>query len=171
MRIAIISFIILLNFILQSTIFGQAQIFGVLPNTALIIVVLYAMLRDDVEGAIAGFGAGFLYDVFFGQILGVSALLMMLTGFLCGKPFRDFFKENYIAPVILVGVASVAYETMFYVFNFLLMGRTNFLRYFGQIVLPTAAYNLILCVFIYRMLYGINRRLERREDRKRGFMK
>jgi len=142
-----------------------------MPNTALIIVVTYAMLRGDVEGALVGFCAGLLADIFFGRIIGVSALLMMFTGFFCGKPFKDFFKENYIAPIILVGIASLAYEFMFFVFNFLLLGRTNFLRYFGQIIIPTAVYNLVLCVFIYRMMYGINGLLEKREERKRGFMR
>jgi len=129
------------------------------------------MLRDDVEGAIVGFASGLLIDVFFGQVIGVSALLMMLTGFVCGKPFRDFFKENYIAPLLLVGAASILYEFMFYVLNFLLLGRVNFLRYFGQIILPTTLYNMVVCLIIYRVLYGVNRRLEERETRKRGFMK
>lgn len=171
MRILIVAIIVFINFILQSTVLGYAQIFGIIPNTALIIVVTYAMLRDDVEGAIVGFSAGLLNDMFFGQIIGVSALLMMLTGFLCGKPFRDFFKENYIAPLLLVGVASIMYEFMFYVLNFLLLGRVNFLRYLVQIILPTALYNIVACVIIYRVLYGINRRLEAREERKKGFMR
>ena len=171
MRIIVISFIILFNFIIQSTLLGHAQVLGIIPNTALIIVVTYAMLRGDVEGALVGFGAGLLADIFFGRIIGVSALLLMFTGFFCGKPFKDFFKENYIAPIILVGAASIAYEFMFYVFNFLLLGRVNFLRYFGQIILPTAVYNLVLCVFIYRIIYGINSLLEKREERKRGFMR
>ena len=171
MRIAVVAFIIFFNFMLQTTLLGYVQVFGILPNTALIIVATYAMLRGDVEGAIVGFGAGLLNDIFFGQIIGVSALLLMLTGYFCGKPFRDFFKENYIAPIILVGAASVTYEMMFYILNFLLMGRTNFFRYFGQIILPTAVYNLVLCAFVYRIIYGINGLLERREDKKRGFMK
>ena len=171
MRILIIALIVFLNFILQSTVLGYAQIFGIMPNTALIIVITYAMLRDDVEGAMVGFAAGLLNDVFFGRIIGVSALLMMLTGFLCGKPFRDFFKENYIAPILLVGAASIAYEFMFYVLNFLLLGRVNFPRYFVQIILPTALYNMIVGIIIYRVLYGVNRRLEAREERKKGFMR
>jgi len=171
MRIFVIGFIILLNFILQTTLLGHTAVFGIMPNTALIIVVTYAMLRGDVEGAIVGFVCGLLNDIFFGQVIGVSALLLMLTGFLCGKPFKDFFKENYIAPIILVGVASVAYELVFYILNFLLLGRVDFLRYFAQIILPTAVYNLLLCAFIYRMMYGINGLLTKREDRKRGFMK
>ena len=171
MRIVVVSFIVLLNFILQSTWFSYISLFDTIPNTALIIVVTYAMLRGDVEGAILGFCAGFLADIFFGRAIGVSALLLMFTGYFAGKPFKDFFKENYIAPIILVAIASVGYEFMFYVLNFLLMGRTGFLRYLGQIILPVTVYNLVVCVFIYRMIYGINHVLEVREDKKRGFMK
>jgi len=156
---------------LQSTWFSYFALFDIIPNTALVIVVSYAMLRGDVEGAILGFCVGFLADIFFGRVIGVSALLMMFTGYFAGKPFRDFFKENYIAPIILVGAASLAYEFLFYVLNFLLMGRTDFLRYLGQIILPVAVYNLVICVFIYRMIYGVNRMLEAREDKKRGLMK
>ena len=171
MRIAIISTIVLLNFILQSTWLGYFALFDTIPNTVLIIVVSYAMLRGDVEGAILGFCAGLLADIFFGRIIGVSALLLMFTGYFAGKPFKDFFKENYIAPIILVGLASLAYEFMFYVLNFLLLGRVDFLRYLGQIILPVTAYNLVVSVFIYRIIYGINRVLEAREEKKRGFMK
>jgi len=171
MRIAIFSAIILLNFIISTTWLQAISVGGILPNTTLIIIASYALLRDDVEGAIMGFCAGLLYDIFFGGILGISALLMMLVGFLAGKPFRHFFKENFLAPIVLVAAASLAFEFGFYVINHLLVGRTDFLRYLGSIILPTTAYNLILCIFIYRGLYGINNRLSKREVQKRGLMR
>ncbi|MCL2573452.1 MAG: rod shape-determining protein MreD [Defluviitaleaceae bacterium] len=171
MRIAVVSAIVFINFILQSTWFSHISLFDTIPNTALIIVVTYAMLRDDVEGAILGFGAGFLADIFFGRVIGITALLMMFVGYFAGKPFKDFFKENYIAPLIMVGVASLAYEFMFYVLNFLLMGVTDFPRYLGRVILPVTVYNLVLAVFVYRIIYGINAKIEAREDKKRGFMK
>ena len=171
MRIVVYSLIILVNFFISTTWLPHAAIVGIVPNTTLIILVSYAILRDDVEGAIMGFCAGLLYDIFFGRIVGVSAVLMMLTGYFAGKPFRDFFKDNYIAPIVLVAVATLAYEFAFYVLNFLLMGRTNFFRYLGTIILPTAAYNLVLCIFIYRAIYGVDGLISRREERRRGFMK
>ncbi|MCL2170033.1 MAG: rod shape-determining protein MreD [Defluviitaleaceae bacterium] len=171
MRISIFAVIIFLNFIISTTWLQAIAVGGILPNTTLIIVVSYALLRDDVEGAIVGFGAGLLHDVFFSSTLGLTAMLMMFIGFLAGKPFRHFFKENYLAPIVLVAAASLVYEFAFYILNFLLVGRTDFLRYLGTVILPTAAYNLILCIFIYRFIYGINRRITKHEDRKRGFMK
>jgi len=160
MRLLIFSLILIINFLISTTWLQYAAVGGILPNTALIIVVCYALLRNDVEGALMGFFAGLLYDIFFGRVMGVSAVLMMFIGFFAGKPFRDFFKENYIAPVILVACASLAYEFMYYVINFLLLGRTDFLRYMGTIILPTTAYNLILSIFIYRVIYGINNKIK-----------
>lgn len=171
MRIVIISFIVLLNFILQSTLFSHIAIMGIVPNTALIIVISYSYLRGDVEGAIIGFCAGLLADIFFGRVIGVSALLMMFAGFFAGKPFKDFFKDNYLAPILLIGSIGLLYELMFYVLNFLLMGRVDILRYMGIVILPVTAYNLIVGVFVYRGIYGVNAMLKRREDKKRGFMK
>ena len=170
MRIVLLSFIVFFNFILQSTWLNGIAVFGVVPNTILIIIVCYALLRDDVEGAILGFCAGLLQDLLFGQVIGISAFLMMMTGFLCGKPFKDFYKENYIVPLIMVALASVAYETAFYIINFLLLGRINFIRYLGQIILPVTAYNLIFSIFIYRLIYMFDTVLRKRDDKKRGFM-
>ncbi|MCL2170551.1 MAG: rod shape-determining protein MreD [Defluviitaleaceae bacterium] len=169
MRVFVITIIIFINFILTITLFDWIEIMGVIPNTALIIVVSYAILRDDVEGAIVGFCAGLLIDLLFGRMLGISAFLLMMVGFLCGKPFRDFYKENYVVPVGMVMLMSLGYEFFYYILTFLLQGGTDFFRYFATIILPTTVYNIILSIFIYRIIYGINRRLERRIERTSGF--
>lgn len=45
MRIIITTLIVVLNFILQTTLFPYLAIQGVFPNTALIIVTSYSLLR------------------------------------------------------------------------------------------------------------------------------
>ena len=171
MRPLVLGIIVFINFILQITLFSYIEIIGISPNTIVIIVVCYALLRNDVEGALLGFFAGLLLDVFFGRMLGVSAFLLMMIGFICGKPFKDFYKENYVAPIILVALMSLAYEFFFYIFNFLLQGGTDFLRYLTQIILPTTVYNIFLCIFVYRLIYSVNGFLERRVERSSGFNK
>ena len=169
MRPILLAIIIFINFILQITLFEYIEILGIAPNTVVIIVVCYALLRDDIEGALLGFFAGLLLDIFFGRAVGVSAFLLMMIGFICGKPFKDFYKENYIVPLALVAIMSMLYEFFFYIFNFLLQGGTDFLRYATQIILPTTIYNIFLCIFIYRVIYGVNNFLERRVERTSGF--
>ena len=62
MRIIITTLIVVLNFILQTTLFPYLAIQGVFPNTALIIVTSYSLLRGSKEGALVGAGTGFLMD-------------------------------------------------------------------------------------------------------------
>lgn len=47
MRIIITTLIVVLNFILQTTLFPYLAIQGVFPNTALIIVTSYSLLRGS----------------------------------------------------------------------------------------------------------------------------
>ena len=58
MRVFITAVIILVNFILQTTLFPLLSIGGVFPNTALIIVTSYALLRGSKEGAVVGAATG-----------------------------------------------------------------------------------------------------------------
>ena len=162
MRTGIISAIILLNFILQTTVLQYIPIFGATPNTALVFVVCYAILRGDAEGGIVGLAAGLLRDIYFGPVIGVHALLCMLTGFLCGKPFKHFFRENYAAPVILVAASTFIYEFVYYVFMLLPQGKAEFMR----VVLPVTAYTVLFALPVYHMTYMLNHKLEEREKRR-----
>ena len=168
MRAFIVGILLLLNLILQSTLFGHFEILGVLPNTALLIIVSYAILRGDVEGAIVGFFAGLLQDLFFARYIGFFALCGALTGYVCGKPFKDFFRENYMLPMILVLAAMLANSFVFYVFHFLLQGQTDLLYYVQKIILPETVYTLFLSIPVYRMMYGLNERLEKFTKRRRS---
>ena len=168
MRAFCMCIILLLNMILQSTLFQNFAILGVLPNTALLLVVSYAILRGDVEGAFVGFFAGLLQDIFFARYIGFYAMCGALTGFVCGKPFKDFFRENYLMPVVLVAAAMFANEFVFYVFHFLLFGQTDFWYYFHKLILPAMVYTLFLSIPIYRLVYGLNRRLEGFSKRRKN---
>lgn len=167
MRIIVTFFLLVFNLVLESTLFQSIAIIGVKPNTALLIIVSYAMLRGDIEGALAGFFAGLLQDIFFGRYIGLHALLGMTVGFICGKPFKDFYRENYMAPLLLSALAIFGYEFAFYLTNFLLRARLDFFYYFQKIILPEAAYTVILSMPVYSLVYAVNARLEKHEKANR----
>ena len=167
MRITVTGLVIFINFILQSTLFDYIRIGAIKPNTALVIIVCYAILRGDVEGSIMGFFTGLLQDMFFGNVIGLNALLYAIIGYFCGKPFKNFYNENFMLPITLVAFSSAFYEFGFYFFTFLFRGRIDILQYFWAIILPGTVYAIILSVPIYRLVYGINGLLEEREKRRR----
>jgi rod shape-determining protein MreD len=163
LRTLIFTILILLNFTLQSTVFSYIELFSVAPNTALIIVVSYAMLRGDVEGALVGFLAGLLIDVFFGGPLGLFALMYAVTGFLCAKPFRDFIRENYLLPIVLVIAASLALESVSFGVLYALRGNAEYMYYLRTRIIPLTIYTVLLCVPIYALVYKVNKILEKRQ--------
>ena len=169
MRIAITALIIFVNFTLQTTLFTHIEFFGIRPNSALIIIVALSLLRTDVEGAVTGFFAGLLQDIVFGRTIGLNALLYMCIGAVCGKPFKDFYPENYFLPILLVSGATFFYEFATFVASFLFRGRLDMLFYLQRIMLPSIAYNAFLAFPIYRIIYSINKLLEKRERAGRRF--
>ena len=167
LRVTVTGLVIFINFILQSTLFDYIRIGAIRPNTALVIIVCYAILRGDVEGSIIGFFTGLLQDIFFGSVIGLYALLGALIGYFCGKPFKNFYNENFMLPIVLVALSSLFHEFGFYFFTFLFRGRIDMLQYFWAIMLPGTVYATILSVPIYRLIYGINGLLEEREKKRR----
>ncbi len=90
--------LILINFILQTTLFNYIEIIGVKPNTMIILIVAFAFMRGEIEGGLIGFLSGLLVDCFFGELLGLNAFMGLITGFLCGKIFNEFYKNSIFIP-------------------------------------------------------------------------
>jgi len=156
--------IIIVNFVLQSSLYPGIALLGVTPDTALVLIVSYGILRGDIEGAIFGFFAGLMHDMFAGLYIGVFALLGFLTGYICGKPFKDFFKDNYFLPFVVVLLASVAYQSALYVAAIMFTGQMGFLYYARTIMLPRTIYTASLSIPLYGILHFVNTRIERHEE-------
>ena len=158
--------LIIVNFVLQTALFPHFAIMEVTPDTALVLIASYAILRGDIEGAIFGFFAGLVQDAMGGLFLGLFALLGFLTGYVCGKPFRDFFKDNYFLPFFVIIVVSLVYQFVLYVGTILVFGQLDFWFYFRSIILPKTIYTASLSVPVYALLHFINSKIERYEAPK-----
>ena len=168
MRPAVMGVLILINFVLQTSVWSRLAIFGATPDTALVFIVSYGILRGDVEGAIFGFSAGLLQDIFSGGPLGMFALLGFLIGYISGKPFKDFFKDNYFLPFFIVLAAVLFQQLTIYVSSFLFLGHVNLAHFARTIILPVTIYTLALSIPLYSLLHFINERVERWELARRN---
>ena len=75
---------IIIGYLLQTTLFKAISLAGIVPNILLIITSSFGFMRGRNEGMIIGFTAGLLIDIFFGSILGFYAFVYMFIGFLNG---------------------------------------------------------------------------------------
>ena len=166
MRILITTLIVFLNFILQTTLCPLLAVRGIFPDTALIIVTSYALLRGSKEGAIVGGFSGLLMDIFFSKMIGFYTLLYLAIGLLFGRSQKNFYRENYILPVIVCAVSTVLFQAVLYITGFLFRGEGNLLHFLFSILGPDLVYTAVVTILVYRILFGINEWLELKEKYK-----
>lgn len=166
MRILITAIIVLVNFILQTTLFQSFAVRGVFPNTSLIIVVSYALLRGRKEGCIVGVATGLLFDIFFGTTMGFYIVLYLLAGLIVGRSQKNFYRENYLLPILFCLAATITFESIHFAAELLLRKEGNLLYFVLQVLLPLCVYTAIITVPIYRVLFGSNEWLELKEKYK-----
>ena len=117
---------------------------GVVPDVAVVVVVLLALHRGPEAGALVGFAMGFVQDVLAGGPLGLHALSKAIVGFVAGDVPRWLLVSQ---PVVPVGTAFLA--TLFVgVLRFGLLQLFHYPVPFGEllsgVILPQAGYNAVL---------------------------
>lgn len=166
-RYIIAFFIIIICFILQTTVFQWISFGGIVPNILLIIVICYGLMQGEYAGIFVGFISGLLIDIFFAPFIGLDAFIYMVIGYLCGKFHRLFVPEDVKLPLIMVTLGDLLYSFTYYVFMFLLRGRFNLSFYFGKIILPELVYTLLISLGVYPLLLLLHIKLDR-HDEERG---
>lgn len=75
-------FIIVVCFLLETTVFPSFSLAGITPNLLVVIVSSFGFMRGKNEGMVVGFICGLLIDVFFGLqgVIGFYALIYTLIG-------------------------------------------------------------------------------------------
>ena len=156
---------ILISFVLQSTMFHYIALADVMPNLLLILVVSTAHRKGRIPGMIMGFFCGILVDLMYGSyLIGLSALLYLVIGYFFGYTSRYYSKDDYTLPIVLIAAADLTYGFFYYIFEFLLRGRLDFLYYLRGLILPEIIYTVAVSVFLYKLLNMIHIRLERNPD-------
>ena len=166
-NVIVTAVVLTVNFIIQSTVLQLAEIRGVIPNTMIIIVVSYALLRGQTAGMITGFAAGFIYDIFFGSSLGFYALMGLLIGYFCGICHKNFYRENFVLPVTLSALSCFVEGVIIYITGFFLKNKYNVFYFLFNAIIPQAVYTGVVAVLVYKLLYGINNRVEKKERERR----
>lgn len=165
-RIIAVALIIIFNIVLQSTFVQEIAIGGITMNLLMITVVSFALIRGKIEGAVIGFLIGLMQDVFFGNVIGFYALLYMYIGFFGGFINRALYKDNIMIPLLVISGADLIFNLVIYIITYLFRGRTDFLYYFGNIILPELVYTTFISIFIYKLYLFINDKLNAIEKNK-----
>lgn len=157
-------FVIILAFILQTTVFRTIQLADVVPNLLLVVTVSYAYLRGRTSGILIGFFCGLMLDMMYGSVMGLYAFIFMSVGFLIGFCQKIYFRETLFLPAILIAVSDLVYGLFYYITEFLMRGRLHFGFYFLYRILPEMVYTAVVGILLFRILVSVERLLT--ADRK-----
>lgn len=158
-------FIMFFCFILQCTLFKRLSFGGISPNLLLITTTSIGFMRGEKQGLLAGFVSGLFVDIFFGDVIGLYAMIYMYIGYLNGKFSRIFYPEDMKLPLALITLSDLSYGMICYIVLFLLRGRLNFPYFFFHIILPETVYTIVMSIVFYPILLTLYKRLNIDEDR------
>ena len=160
--------IIAICFLLQSTLFQIWSFASISPNLLSVVTSSFGFMRGRREGMWIGFFCGLLLDIFFGEAIGLYALIYMYIGYLNGMFRKRFFPEEIKLPLILISASDLAYNLLCYLLFFFLRRRFQFGYYFLHIILPELVYTILVTVFLYYIILKVNQKLEVIERRSAG---
>lgn len=143
------SLVLLLAFVVDSTLGSYIGILDISPSFLLAVVIAMAMAGEMAEAGVYGLAAGVVLDLFWGRTFGFYALLYMYAA-LGARAFLELVYKN--TPVITAGitfVASLLCEVIFCLFNFTIWGQGNFLYDLFRVIIPTAAYTAIIQMLLF----------------------
>jgi rod shape-determining protein MreD len=156
----ILGIILIIAYVLQLTLVSEIQIFGVQANLLLIVTCAIAFLFGTVDGGITGVVLGVLLDLYQGRAIGLSALIFMYLGVFIGGFNKKFFKDNYLILLVLTIFATIAYETVMYIFSVFAYSQSFILLYLLKNLLLATVINVLFGAVIYPILLKINIGLE-----------
>ena len=164
-RKAVMLLLILIGYLIQSTMIRILPIGGVAPNLLIILTSCFGFMRGKKEGLFVGFISGLVMDILFGSLIGFYALVYMVIGYLNGFFASIFYPEDVKLPVALITSSELVYCFIVYIFRFLIQGKLRFGYYFLHIILPEIVYTIFVTIIIYKIILNINEGLEDLERR------
>lgn len=151
MSVLLLLLTILINLIIQSTVIPYFEIFGVVPNTALIIVVVISLAKGKYYGGLFGILIGLLQDILFSMTLGVNAIIYFFIGYFIGFVEDTFVRDNVINPIIFTGLSTIFYSIVYSLSLYFLSRQITFIDAVNKVFSLEVVYNCIVSIFIYKI--------------------
>lgn len=160
-----LAILIVVCYILQTTVFRTLELGQAAPNLLLILTISFGFMQGKKQGIWVGFFSGLLIDIFHGNALGLYALLYMYIGFASGFFCKIYFDEDLKVPLVMIAGGDFLYNLIIYLVMFMMNGKTDFYAYLKTVFLPEIVYTVLVSIILYRLFYLLNQYLVKEETR------
>ena len=150
---------IIVGFILQTTLFRHLRIAGVSPNILVILTAIAGTMYGQYCGLFTGVISGLFVDMMFSSIIGVNIFIYAVIGFIIGLTNKMYIEDDLIFPTMTIAIGDIIYGVLFYVLKFLLRGRLRLTDYLINTIIPELIYTIILGVIVFKFAHWLDRKL------------
>ena len=148
-RNALLAGLAALAVVSQVVVLRHVAIDGVVPDLALVVVVVVAIRRGPEAGAALGFAAGLLLDLAppADHVAGRWALALVLAGFLAGR-VREDARSSTLTSVLVVGACSFVATSVFALSGALLHDGTPDAGSMVPVIALSVLWDVLLAPFL-----------------------
>ncbi|HAU32355.1 MAG: Rod shape-determining protein MreD [Desulfotomaculum sp. 46_296] len=132
---------------LQATVLDYLRVAGVKPDIVLIVIIFNSFRQGSKNGALWGFAAGLLVDIFSGGYFGLNALSLAAAGYLAGEAKTGLYlnSNTRVAAVTLaVSLAAGVFQYLLLAFSGVFVSPWLALG----VIVPGAVYNTVAALLI-----------------------
>lgn len=155
LTIFLIVLFIIISFIFNITILPYFEIIGVIPNPAIAMIVVIALLKGRYYGGFFGIFIGLLHDIFFAQYIGVNSFIYFFIGYSIGYMENIFARDNIINPIIFTTLATIFYNLSYFVFLYFTNVEFTATYLIQKIISIELIYNGLVSIIIYKIFKKI----------------
>lgn len=141
--------IIVINYILQSTIFQAWKISDVSANFTLVLVIVITIIYGLEKGLFTAVISGLFVDAFLSMAVGLNLFILVVISVLISIIGRPLFTGNKLTLVFMTAISTVIYHLMYFFFMYFLNKGVSFKEVMTQIVPVELVLNSIVCVLVY----------------------
>jgi len=145
-------FLMVIAYILQSTLFQIISIGGIKPDLSLIILVFISYRKGHVVGEVSGFFAGLIEDFISITPLGFHSIIKTLIGFLYGYIQGRVVIDFLLMPVLFVITATVMKIFSSWILSIIFSLSEVRIQFFHLNTLIEILYNAVLTPLIFFLL-------------------
>jgi rod shape-determining protein MreD len=153
--------------VLQVSVFSSVTILNGTPDLLLVGIICVALLRGPIVGAAVGFWGGLLLDTANLGTLGVTSLLLTISGYWIGRYGETTGRDRTHAPFVSVAVVTFLYALGSLTFRFVLGESAPARAVLWSTLFQSIVLNLILAWPMHRVARLALPQIERRDRAER----
>lgn len=140
---------IIITFILQTSLFNYFRLANVRVNFPLILLVVFAIQTDAINGALLGMLTGILYDTMIFDVFGVYTLIYFIIGSIIGSFNSELIRENNLVYSLITAISTFFGNILlFLILFFLKYSFENWLLTLSKIILETLLNSIFVLVIL-----------------------